>query len=134
MSEEYSEDKKSKYNTAVAQLFRLDGLWRKTHIYTISGKYYLWNTTLDRLWLELARDLDEKKFKTAKESYDNLDKEIGKIKDDLDDDFKEPTKEEIEIRNNQYKKIMEKELFLRRLENQVGKGTAWDDSSEDDFD
>jgi hypothetical protein len=29
---------------------------------------------------------------------------------------------------------MEKELFLRRLENKLGKGTAWSDEDEDNWD
>ena len=29
--------------------------------------------------------------------------------------------------------LMEKELFIRRLQNRLGKGTAWRDEFEDDF-
>ena len=36
-------------------------------------------------------------------------------------------------RAEQYKILNEKELFLKRLENELGKGTTFDDGDEDDF-
>ena len=126
----------SKYNSGVAQIFRLDGLWRDVNTHSRMGLFRKWNADLDRLWCELSKDLkDDEKYKTKKANFDNLDKEIedlGNFEDNAEDSFEGLSKEQIKKRYNQYKKLMEKELFLRRLENFLGKGTAWDEE-EDDF-
>lgn len=139
MAEE--EAKKSKYNTGLAKIYRLDGLWKSVNIFSTSGKYSKWNEFLDRIWCELCNDLkenteDEKDFKKNKEKIENLDGEIGRIgnfEDNATDSFNPVTKNQMDKRNEHYKKLMEKEIFLRRLENILGKGTAWEDEDEDEF-
>ena len=128
--EEQTTQKTSKYNSGVAQIMRLDDLWKKTHTAVIMSNFYKWNVLLDRIWCELAKDIDNGDYKTKKYNYDEIDEKIGTIKD-TQEGFKNPSEKDIEKRNGQFKILMEKELFLRRLENSLGKGTAWEDEDED---
>ena len=145
---EGEEAKVSKYNSGINIIMRLDDLWRKVNHFASLGKYASWNSALDRIWCELARDLKEDEYKDKinkeniktegyKSQFDKFDKEIvaiGVFGDHASDTFNKITPEQITNRNKMYTKLMEKELFLRRLENHLGKGTAWDDNDDDGFD
>lgn len=134
---ENEEVKVSKYNSGMAIIMRLDSLWKDTHRHSREGNFEKWNCDLDRIWCELARDLNEGEYSGKKEEFEEFDnklKEFGKFIDNITDAFKSPTKEQITNREKQYHVLMEKELFLRRLENALGKGTAWDAGNEDDWD
>jgi len=116
---------------------RLDELWKDVNKHARQGKFIMWNADLDRVWCELSRDLSDEVYKNKKTDFDVFDdslKQLGNFEDSAKDGFEELTKEQITKRNDQYKKLMEKELFLRRLENQIGKGTAWSDENEEDWD
>lgn len=136
------DNKVSKYSSGVNILKRIDNLWRDTHTHSRAGLFYQWNSDLDRIWLELARDLKEKskkedvlysKQKAKFAEFDAKLAEDGIIKDRIDTSgFKDPTKDEQEIRNKQYQTLMSKQLFLARLENKIGKGTTLEDEDEDD--
>jgi len=136
---ESEEIKISKHSSGVSIIIRLDQLWKNCHSYKRNGQYRRWNEELDSVWLELARDLKEdvdetKDYKKLKDVFDGFDKEIKKIGQIIDErpaGFEELTKEQIENRNKHYEKIMEKQLFLARLENKIGKGTSWDDEDDD---
>lgn len=133
---EEQEVKVSKYNSGVAIILRLDALWKDTHTHSRAGNYSLWNSDLDRVWCELSRDLDETKYKKVENEFSKIDEELenlGSFKDYIGNSFDKLNKDEVSKRNKQYKVLMKKELFLRRLENDVGKGTAWDEGDEDDF-
>jgi hypothetical protein len=146
--EEAQENKISKYNSGIAQLYRLDGLWRDVNTHSRQGLYAKWNEDLDRIWCELSRDLPEdnknlpenKKtptFDEAKVKFKEFDTKLneqGNFQDKEPAGFIEVSKEIKEKRNKQYEILMEKELFLRRLENKLGKGTAWSDEDEDNWD
>jgi hypothetical protein len=146
--EEQQENKVSKYNSGVAQLYRLDGLWKDVNNHSRAGLFSKWNEDLDRVWCELARDLPETEkkleenkkipsFKDAKDEFDKYDTQLmnqGNFQDKEPEGFIEISKEVKQKRNEQYKILIDKELFLRRLENKLGKGTAWEDEDEDNFD
>jgi len=124
----------SKYNSGVAIIMRLDSLWKDTHTHSRAGLFAKWNADLDRIWCELSRDLNDKKYPINKKLFDDLNKTIelnGGFNDRSSEAFNKISAGIIIQRNKQYKALIEKELFLRRLENSVGKGTAWDD---DDLD
>lgn len=130
--------KVSKYSSGVNILLRIDELWKQSHRYRILSQYKKWNVILDSIWTELARDLDEKEYEDKKKIFDMFDRDLieyGSIIDDLENElgFKPITKDILEKRNKQYEKLMEKQLFLTRLENKLGKGTTWKDSDEDDW-
>ena len=123
----------SKYNSGIAIIMRLDVLWKDTHTHSRSGQYYKWNLDLDRIWCELSRDLEETDYTEKKKLFDDFETKLsqkGEIKDNLSSSFDTPSQQDVKNRKEQYKILMEKELFLRRLENTLGKGTAWDEDEE----
>lgn len=154
---EESEDKKiSKFSSGINILQRIDFLWKNCANFKRMGRYSAWNEELDSVWLELARDLspeeyydldNEKKIiydnqkdkketetKGYKTQYDNFEVEMEKLmpfQDSGVQGFKKPSEIDIKRRNKQYKLLMEKQLFLARLENKVGKGTSWEEEEED---
>ena len=131
------EIKISKYSSGINIIIRLDLLWKDTHLHSRQGKYSLWNTDLDRIWLELARDLKEDRYIDVKNDFEDFDRkinELGKISDSPPEGFKEFTSEDIQKRNKFYEILVNKQLFLARLENELGKGTSWDDEGGEDFD
>lgn len=135
--EKEEEQKVSKFSGAVSALIRVDELWNDTHTHSRQGKYLNWNEDLDRIWLELAKDLSNEIFTSKKEIFDAFEtqlKEKGGIYDKAKCDFEDIPQDTITKRSNIYKILMDKELFLRRLENELGKGTSWEDEDEDDFD
>lgn len=151
MYEQESEGQKvSKYNSGVNIQIRLDKLWSDSHNHCRSGLFKKWNSDLDCIWIELAGDIkykedikDSKKeikkdfeYNKYKEIFDAFDIELikhGNFEDEIPDGFQVISKEQIKKRSEQYKILMEKSLFLKRLEKKLGKGTKWDDEDEDDF-
>jgi len=146
---EEEEIKLSKYNSGIAIIYRLDGLWKDVNLHSRSGEFSKWNADLDRIWCELARDLKEKKYEDKKDKegnikeegyktkFDKIDSQVlkyGNFSDGKINSFNKLTEQDIVKREKQYKALMEKELFLRRLENSVGKGTAFEDEDGYDFD
>ena len=132
---EEQEQKVSKYNSGIAKIYRMDGLWKNVNNHSVLGNFIKWNEFLDRVWCELSADITptdfgdkEKKFK----EFDDAISIIGSFDDGLSDGFKNISKDLLEKRSKHYKALINKEMFLRRLENELGKGTAWDEG-EDDF-
>lgn len=112
------EIKISKYNSAIAQLYRMDELWKDAHKHSRAGDLRSWNWDLDRVWCELAAD-------AKKEDKDTFNNFIIKISDNA---------RKKGGSNMFYHILLEKEIFLRTLQNTQGKGTAYADEFEDDFD
>lgn len=134
--EEQGQQKVSKYNSGVANILRLDELWKKSASYTENGLYSKWNIILDVIWTELAGDIDEKDYKSSEEKFEKFEKRIlalGQINDSGPVGFQKATTEQINNRSKQYKILIEKTLFLRRLQNKLGKGTAYEDEEDDDI-
>ena len=108
--EQLPQQKTSKFNSAQLKLLRLHGLWSDAHTHSRNGNLQKWNIDLDRAWLEMiamANDTDVKKFQ-------EIGCKLAKNKDN-------------------YFVLMEKEIFLRRLEDRSGLGNAYSDPNEDDF-
>lgn len=136
MAEEH-ERQVSKFSSGVNQLLRLDNLWKDANSHSRSGRYSLWNNDLDTVWRELARDLGDNDYTKKKQSFDKFDSELGDAGKFLDfgsDTFDDVSPEQIKSRSKHYKILNQKELFLRRLENFLGKGTTWDEDDDDGFD
>ena len=130
----------SKHSSGVSIIIRLDLLWKDSHRHMRDGQYNKWNEDLDCIWLELARDLKEDKVDENKDYTKLTDKfkefegkitAEGQINDKEPAGFEVLKKEDIERRNKHYKILMDKQLFLARLENKVGKGTTFDDEDDD---
>lgn len=135
------EDKVQRYSSGLNIVIRLDSLWKDTHLHSRAGQYAKWNADLDRIWLELARDLNEGKnsegeseFSSREKEFNSYDDALGKLMpfdDSGEKGFTAPTAEMLSRRNKQYKVLMSKQLFLARLENELGKGTTYEDEDDD---
>ena len=137
------ETKKSKFSSGLNIITRLDVLWRKCHELKRNGRYADWNEELDTIWLELARDLstDEIEGKTVDgkksggylEKMEEFDLELKKTLpfNDTRTSFTPLSNDVIKRRDEQYKILMKKQLFLAKLENTVDKGTTFEDEDDD---
>ena len=110
--QEGNQQKVSKYNAAIAQLYRLDKLWSDTHKYSSSGRLKSWNWILDALWRELAGDTNTKQ----ENEFKNINTKIAKANGN---------------KRKIYLLLMEKQIWIKRLENKQGKGTAYLDPDQD---
>lgn len=128
------EDKTSRINAAGIINITLENLWRDAYVALSRGDYTLWNRKLDAVWLILGGDVkkssnEEKKFNAMElkiyETGSLSNKKVG---------FESTKPDESSKRAIQYRLLMEKSLFLRRLQNSQGKGTAYISEDEDDFD
>lgn len=131
------EKKISKFSSGVNILIRLDLLWKDANLHSRIGKYSKWNEDLDVIWRELARDLTDDEYGNKKTVFDEFDAELiklGRFNDNGPDSFDEQDPKIPENRAKQYKILNDKELFLRRLEGELGKGTTWDDDDDDGYD
>jgi hypothetical protein len=128
---------KSKYNSGINKIIRIDSLWKDVNTHKRTGLFVKWNEDLDCIWCELSSDAKKKGiFKAKQEEFEKFNKElkdIGTINDKGKVGFKKVEDEEKNKRAKHYKTLSDKEIFLRLLEEDVGKGSSWDDSDEDDF-
>lgn len=137
MNEDEEKQKISKYSSGINIILRLDSLWKDTHLHARIGQFEKWDTDLDRIWLELARDLEEKKYEKKKikiKVFDDKIKELGGYYDKEPDSFEDIKKDVITKRAEVYKNLNDKQVFLARLENTLGKGTTEEDDDDDDMD
>lgn len=126
----------SKHSSGVSIIIRINGLWIDANLHSCAGQYSKWNTKLDVIWRELARDILEKDWDVKKKDFDTFDAElikVGAFKDTGSGTFEDMSNDDIGNRSEQYKILNKKELFLKRLENKLGKGTTFSDGDEDDF-
>ena len=125
-------EKISLYNSGMAQIKRLDELWAKIHKYAEGGLMTKWNWGLDRIWCELVGDLEEES-----EEEDKKDSPIAKFENfkvligNINNQFIQRNINVQDYQRNMYEALMEKEAFLRRLQNKLGKGTKLVDADED---
>jgi len=129
---EDEETKMSKFNAAGLISATIEKLWVDCHNAMANGNYVLWNTKLDSIWTILGGDVkegsdeDEKFRKICLKIYNN-----GSLKGKIGTGF---NKKENPDNTKQYQWLIKKSLFLRRLQNKQGKGTAYTSDDEDDFD
>ncbi len=123
--------KLSKINSASLINLRMNNIWINVNRYATSGKYFQWNNELDRIWCELGGDIvkDSQEEKDFKE----IEKKVSeKLKDFEDkkgfDTFNDKDRKKM---SEIYSVLQEKEIFLRRLQNKQGKGTAYEQGWEE---
>lgn len=128
-------DRSSAYNEGLLQIQRLHFLWIEANNYSRKGNYAQWRWTLDAIWRELSRDAlkntgkkispddiieAEEKNKWFKQ-YKVIEKQISEA-----------------ITNKQqrniYESISSMEIFLRALQDAVGKGGKYKSHADDDMD
>jgi hypothetical protein len=132
--------KLSKINSASLINLRINNIWLEINKAAVSGNYFRWNSSLDRIWCELVGDIQESKIDAeGKEEVEDIKKFNDLNKDVLTnlkalkikEGFSQFTKEDKEKIAAIYDSLMKKESFLRALMNKQGKGTAYRDKLED---
>ena len=126
MVDDYNEKKDftSDFNEAKYQILRLPVLWQSCNNLSQSGQLEQWKWKLDAIWRELSPD--------AKLKDDNVDEEQDKYFNKV----KNINKKIADSKKNDaiYIALQEKEIFLRCLQEAVGKGGRRSSGEEDDFD
>ena len=98
----------SDFNEAGFQILRLHILWCDCSKFSRSGRFDEWKWTLDNIWLELSPDVEKtKKPDTYKKEVKVRDKMIALSK----------------TKNETYYALKKKQEFLKKLQDDVGKGT-----------
>lgn len=132
MPDEENSQKVSKFNTAALINSRLHNDWVDALNCLKTGKFNKCDLILNNIWIELAGDLEDKTYEDEEKKLKKINDELGTLNDaDSNSGFQEPSREDKQKRNKQYKKLVEKSLFLKRLEKLLGKGTSWIDDEED---
>ncbi len=134
ITQEAEEKSISRINAAGIINITIENLWRDVFSSMSKGDLVTWNRKLDSIWSILGGDVkeDEKEDKNMNSLNQTLyetgslnHKKIG---------FKKFESDESENMALQYLILNKKNLFLRRLQNSQGKGTAYQRDDDDDFD
>lgn len=138
MSDDYGRNnelqKVSAFNGAVSQLYRLDELWKKVHLYRERFNLSQWNIILDSIWSELSEDADPKDMQKLENIQRALVKEKFFISLASNSGFSKPEDKKIIHMGKLYQYLLKKEILMRKLQNRQGKGTNYKDSIEDYMD
>jgi hypothetical protein len=131
-NQDESDNQTSRINAAGLINSTLEKLWVESYSAMAQGKYDTWNIKLDSIWAILGGDVVE---------GDNTDKAINKMNLDIYSKGSLKSKsgtgfsQKANPNNSiQYQLLLKKSLYLRRLQNLQGKGTAYKTSDMDDFD
>lgn len=125
------EAKMSRFNSAGLINATIERLWVDSYNSMSSGNYTLWNTKLDSIWAILGGDVrkdgteDTEMTKISLKIY-----KTGSLKSKTGVGFNKVANPDNSL---QYQRLLEKSLFLRRLQNKQGKGTAYASDDEDDW-
>lgn len=130
------ETKISKINSAAIVNISLNNLWIDSFRHLRSGEYLKWNNDLDCIWTILGGE------PTIKDSDDE--KEFLRIEEEISKSgnlsnsanfkgFSVPDDDYLQKLSSQKAALMKKAMFLRRLQNSQGKGTAYDSGDDEDF-
>ena len=125
-------EKISKLNSGGLINLRLNDLWKDAHKHSRLGMYSSWTADLDCIWSELGGEYQSKSEEQIE--FNNLNKQLSSIRNWSSNlGFKRMTDSDKLEMARQYIILRQKELFLRRIQNKQGKGTAYSDGSEDDW-
>ena len=110
----------------------LENLWRESYNAMAKGEFVLWNSKLDSIWTILGGDCEEgDEVDTAMSALNLRIYERGSLKSKSGLGFNQKANPNNAI---QYHLLLKKSLFLRRLQNKQGKGTAYQRDDDDDID
>lgn len=125
----------SAYNEGMLQIQRLHFLWVKANNQSVSGNYKGWLWTLDSVWRELSRDALKKEFgKLEPGEFESIKTKSAWFKDR--ERIKQGITDSIKVRDLglTYELMTDYEVFLRTLQDSVGKGGKYRDEDEDGMD
>lgn len=118
----------SEYNEGIAQIQRLHNLWVDANRQRRNGEFNVWRATLHTIWSELSRDAavlqnhSVADFKIIK-SENTIFKTYEELRNEVPKNLRLPTQDA-------YDKLNDLEIFLRLLQDEVGKGTKRRDPDE----
>lgn len=121
----------SKINAAGLINLTLKDLWESFYKNLRRRDYTQANADLDCLWVEFGGDVEEGKNEDA--AYNKVEDEVVKNFSEIPTlvGFDTYTKDDLVTLSKQYKLLVKKALFLKRLQNKQGKGTAYNDDSDE---
>ena len=129
--------KSSKINSAMIVNITVNELFKNFFRHFSSGRYLSCNNDLDCIWVILGGEPDIENSDTEKK-YNSINKnlfELGNLCNSLQvKGFNEVDAKCLLKLNKQKQILLDKALFLSRLRNKQGKGTAYQNEDEDDFD
>jgi len=129
---EPNDERISRINSAGLINSILENLWRESYTSMANGDYVKWNSKLDSIWTILGGDCDEDGEEDRKMASINLEVyEKGSLKSKSGSGFSQNANPNNAL---QYQLLLKKSLFLRRLQNKQGKGTAYQRDDDDDID
>lgn len=126
--------KTSRFNSAVEQIQRFGMMWKEAYTHFKLSNYKKWNDVLDTFWREFSADLKEDDKKII--VYKGIEKELEALSPLHTPNmfgFKKIPNSYLKKVIEQKKVLTKKEIFLRRLQNELGKGTSYRDEFEDEF-
>jgi len=137
--------KVAKYNSAISQLLRLDNVWQQSYKHMLQSNYFLWSVDLDAIWIELAGDLfnpDNKlssgrKVKQVLNDMNFIDGELIKLSPLVSGQhstFNKRPDDYLTKVSKQYLILRKKAVYLHQLQNDLGKGTKWEEGDDDYMD
>lgn len=132
VNKEVSEEKMSRINAAGIINIILENLWKDCYTAMADSNLVRWNRKLDAIWTNLGGDVEEEGAEDK--AMNKIDENIYKTGslNHKKTGFQKMNSDESTIMALQYLHLKKKSLFLRRLQNKQGKGTAY--ASDDDYD
>ena len=128
------EERISKINAAGIINVTIENLWRDAFSSMSQGNLVTWNRKLDSIWSILGGDIKEGDEDDKSMSSLNLQLyETGSL-NHKKSGFQKLNDGESTKMAMQYILLNKKNLFLRRLQNRQGKGTAYRNDDDDDMD
>ena len=132
MNAENEDNPQSRINAAGLINSTLEKIWNEGYTSMSNGDFIKWNIKLDCIWAILGGDVKESDDDDKKMHNINLKiYETGNLSTKSESGFQ---KKENPNKALQYQWLLCKCLFLRRLQNRQGKGTAYENRDMDDFD
>jgi len=124
----------SKLNAAGLINSALESLWGKCYTAMSNGNLVQWNRNLDAIWTILGGDCLEKDTNDTAFAKINLSIYNTGSLNHKKTGFQTINSDEATRMSLQYLLLNKKSLFLRRLQNSQGKGTAYRNEDDDDID
>lgn len=125
--------KTSKINSAGLINLRMNKLWSLADTCSVNADIKKWYLILDTIWGNLAADSEPKDKGDYKRILDGL------ITEEFFQTYKEksgfhiPDDGEVSKHHLYYRMLRQFQIFLKEVENKQGKGSAYRDSFDDDF-
>ena len=117
--ESETESKLSRINSAGLINLRLHRLAEDCHEHARKGQYARWNADLDRIYIELGGDVEENSDDEI--IYDKINQKLIEVAPIIDwtssTGFENLNTNKMKLQMKQYYLLTQKELFLKRLQN-----------------